>query len=332
MLSKIDRYFAAIFLCFALVMLTGPARAQGFTVQRCINMGSALEAPNEGDWGHTIDLANFARIRAAGFDSVRIPISWSTHLGPDNAIEPAFIARVNEVLSAALAADLSVILNIHHFNAFTAEPEANYQKFIDIWAQLSLYYKDLPPQVAFEVLNEPHDALKGDLMRRAQKDAVTLIRQSNPLRTIILGGENWSNVTTLDTNFITPDPNVVYTFHYYDPFEFTHQNAPWTGPDGPKRTKTWGTARERRALRKDMELAKAFAAKTGRALFLGEFGAYEAAPEVARLAYTEAVRAEAEAAGFSWCAFNFAVTFELFNRDTNTWVPGYLKAFGLSDE
>merc|ERR1711916_99947 len=48
-------------------------------IGKCINMGGALEAPEEGDWGYSIREADFKRLKNAGFDSVRIPIRWSEH-------------------------------------------------------------------------------------------------------------------------------------------------------------------------------------------------------------------------------------------------------------
>jgi len=315
---------------FAYGVLASTAGANDFSVKRCVNMGNALDAPNEGEWGHTIDLDNFARIRAAGFDAVRLPIRWSAHLGEGNRIDQAFFDRVDEVLNAALAADLNIVLNIHHFDALMDNPRANYYTFLHIWEQLGFYYQDLPPQVSFEVMNEPNGAMRGDTMRRFQREAIRTIRQTNPTRTLILGGEDWSSIRTLETNLMSSDPNVIYTFHYYDPFDFTHQNAPWTGPDGPKETKTWGTASQRRTLRNDMLRAKRFAKKTGRALFLGEFGAYEVAPRAGRLSYMRAVRVEAETAGLGWCAWNFTATFPLFDDARKTWTPGYLEALGLA--
>lgn len=328
---RLMKLIRALLGVFAYGLLASAAGADDFSVKRCVNMGNALDAPNKGDWGHTIDLDNFARIRSAGFDAVRLPVRWSAHLGEGNRIEQVFFDRVDEVLNAALGADLHIVLNIHHYDALMDNPRANYETFLHIWQQLSTYYQDLPAQVSFEVMNEPNGAMRGDTMRRFQKEAIAVIRRTNPTRTLILGGENWSSIRTLETNFMSPDPNVIYTFHYYDPFDFTHQNAPWTGPDGPKETKTWGTASQRRTLRNDMLRAKRFAKKTGRALFLGEFGAYEAAPRAGRLSYMQAVRVEAETAGLGWCAWNFTATFPLFDDTRKTWTPGYLKALGLAD-
>lgn len=324
------RLAAGFGLAGFLAWTNAPAHADEFNVRRCVNMGNALDAPSEGDWGHTIDVSNFARIRAAGFDTVRIPVRWSAHVNIADDIERSFIARVDEVINAALAQRLNIVLNVHHFEDLMTNPRGHSSRLIHIWKQLAYYYQDLPASVSFELINEPNGALEGQRMRDLQRDLISAIRETNPTRTLILGGEDWSNIRTLNTNFVSPDPNIVYTFHYYDPFEFTHQNAPWTGPDGPKGSKAWGTARDRRNVQNDMRRAVQFSSRVGRKVFLGEFGAYEAAPEPSRRDYMRAVTSQAEAAGIGWCSWNFTGTFPLFDDRAKQWVPGQLEALGLN--
>lgn len=319
-------------LIMVALLLPAVASADPFSPQRCVNMGNALDAPNEGEWGHTIDLKSFAEIRSAGFDTVRIPVRWSAHIDPraNNKIDAVFLARVDQVVGAALAADLSVVLNVHHFERLMERPRAHMGAFLDIWAQLAPHYQALSPRVSFEVINEPNGEMRGDIMRRLQLVALQVIRATNPTRTIILGGEDWSNVTTLGTNLATKDPNIVYTFHYYDPFDFTHQKAPWAGPNGPKKRRGWGSNEDRETLKEHMATARAFSQATGRPIFLGEFGAYERAPEPDRLAYIEAVRREAEAAGIGWCIWNYTGSFPIYDTRQKQWTPGHLEALGLS--
>ncbi len=64
---------------------------------RGMNLGNALEAPNEGEWGLTLKEDYFEAIRRAGFDSVRIPIRWSAHAGAyaPYTIDERFFSRVD---------------------------------------------------------------------------------------------------------------------------------------------------------------------------------------------------------------------------------------------
>ena len=64
---------------------------------RGVNLGNALNAPNEGEWGVTLKEEYFTKIKQAGFDSVRIPVRWSNHAGhaAPYAIDAKFLARVD---------------------------------------------------------------------------------------------------------------------------------------------------------------------------------------------------------------------------------------------
>src|SRR5688572_4711600 len=95
------------------------ARALG----RGVNMGNALDAPNEGEWGVTIKEEYFDLIREAGFDSVRIPVRWSTHALSEApyTIDPDFFTRVDQVLGWALERGLLVVLNVHHYEEMAVD-------------------------------------------------------------------------------------------------------------------------------------------------------------------------------------------------------------------
>src|SRR5262249_17539398 len=73
------------------------AQAANKKLGRGINLGNALEAPKEGDWGVTLKAEYFRAIKAAGFDTVRLPVNWAAHAGAEApyTIDPAFAARVD---------------------------------------------------------------------------------------------------------------------------------------------------------------------------------------------------------------------------------------------
>ncbi|MEN7342421.1 MAG: glycoside hydrolase family 5 protein [Pseudomonadota bacterium] len=320
-------------IAFGLSLVALPlAQADTFNTRKCINMGNALDAPNEGEWGHTIQATSFPRIAAAGFDTVRIPVRWSAHTGgaPDYVIDESFFARVTEVVDQALASDLQVILNIHHFEEINAAPEENRAKFLALWAQIGARYKDLPESVYFEVINEPNGQFKGDVMRSIISDGFSKIRETNPTRILIMGGENWSGIKSLPSIPSIDDPNQVYTFHFYDPFLFTHQKASWT-PLKDSDEVRWGSRSEREDLKNAAAYARQVQDETGIPVFLGEVGAYEKAPYEDVVAYTQATREAFEAEGISWCVWSFTATFPFFDSERQQWDARKLGALGLTD-
>ncbi|WP_416878533.1 glycoside hydrolase family 5 protein [Litorimonas sp.] len=327
------RYLLSTCLTLALVAGFQASHADTFETERCINMGNALDAPNEGEWGHTIEESSFRKIKEAGFDTVRIPVRWSAHTaeGPDYTIDPEFFARVTEVLDQALAQDLQVILNIHHFEELNENPKGNFEKFMSLWSQIAARYASLPDSVYFEILNEPNQNLGGDLMRTMLIEAFQLIRKTNPTRILILGGENWSGIDSLPSIPAIEDPNQVYTFHYYDPFEFTHQKAGWTDLKDSGVVK-WGSAEDKKALKDAAAYARQVQDETGIPLFLGETGAYEKAPYEDVVNYTKHTRQAFEEAGIAWCVWNFTATFPFYDSSAQRWDKAKLSALGLGEE
>lgn len=291
--------------------------AQAFKMKRCVNMGNWLETPNGVSWGDdSYGPEDYQRIRAAGFDTVRIPIRWSAYTGPEPEfrIHPDFMELAKSNIQAALDADLNVIMNIHHFEEIMNEPASQMARYIALWKQLSVAFADAPSNVWFETLNEPNKNLSGKLMRQTQSAALAIIRAKNPDRIVIFGGEEWSGIKSLGSNAASDDPNVVYTFHYYDPFDFTHQGATWLGDDMPKGKRGWGSKQDRAQLAADVATAVAFREAVGRPVFLGEFGANDPIDPKERVEYAGAVSEAMEGANIPWCLWAYGNTFRLYTQ------------------
>jgi endoglucanase len=197
---------------------------------RGINLGNALEAPSEGEWGVVLQNEYFDLIAEAGFDTVRIPIRWSAHAQglPPYTIDPEFMARVDWAVNQSLGHGLTTIINVHHYEEIMNAPEAHRARLLAIWRQLAEHYTDAPAQLYFEILNEPNNRLTPELWNNYLAAALAVIRKSNPKRTIIVGTAEWGGLGALDELELPDDGHLVVTFHYYEPFHFTHQGAEWS--------------------------------------------------------------------------------------------------------
>jgi endoglucanase len=303
-----------------------------FDMQRCVNMGNSFEAPKDTPWGEPINPADFTTIRAKGFDTVRIPVRWTDHTskGPEYTIDPSFMDHVVTAVTAALDADLNVILNLHHYDDIFEYPEAAMPAYRAVWEQVAPRFKDAPDDLWFETLNEPHKALKGELMRQTQREGVEIIRKTNPDRVIILGGDDWSSIRALDSNIAPPDANIVYTFHYYDPFDFTHQKAFWLGDGMPSKDRGWGNKLDREQLSAAAQTAADYRTKIDRPIFVGEFGANSPIKNADRVKWAGAVRAEMEANSIPWCLWSYSNTFALYDNEKGSWDKDMLSALGVN--
>lgn len=296
---------------------------------RGINLGNALEAPSEGEWGVTLNETFFSLISSAGFDSVRIPIRWSAHADSEfpYTIDPVFFKRVDWAIEQAFRNNLRVVINIHHYDELMENPRLHHDRFLAIWEQIALHYQDYPESLYFELLNEPHGPLSvfwNDLAA----EAIRTIRKTNPERTLIVGPGNWNNMGELqDLTLPETDRNLIVTVHYYSPFEFTHQGAEWVSGSEKYLGTPWeGKEWEKKAIDTDFDLVLMWSQKHHRPIFLGEFGAYSKADMDSRKRWTEYVARSAEKRGFSWAYWEFCAGFGVYNPQTHGWVEPLLTA------
>ncbi len=317
------RHICLAFLLLITSATTRPVLAQStaFPAMRCVNLANALNAPNEGEWGYTIRRKDLQRISLAGFDSVRVLIAWNHHaqMQAPYTIDQAFFDRIDTVITQARGFGLSVIIDLHDYAALYTDPKVHGPRAVAIWDQIARYYANAPASVIFELLNEPQDKLQGAIWQNLADQMYQTVRKSNPNRWIIMGGDNWNSIDGLARYNAPADPRLVLTFHYYDPYKFTHQGATWF--DGaPPAGRPWGSRAEKRHLRREFDRAAALGQSRGQLVWLGEFGATEATNMRDRADWVRAVRRAAEARNMGWCAFDFAAEFGVYSPARENWV------------
>jgi len=323
-------FYLSIVLCVLLIFPLGViAMDKKLPISRGVNLGNALEAPIEGQWGVIIKDEYFKLIKDAGFDHVRIPVRWSAHADtkPPYTIEKSFFERVDHVVNEALKNGLYVIINIHHYEEMMEKPERHKDRFLKIWEQISVHYKDYPERLWLELLNEPCHYLDSKLWNQYLKEAIAIIRKTNPARKIVVGPTDWNSVYKLKELELPKDPNLVVTFHYYNPFRFTHQGAEWVSPSPPVGTKWLGTELEKLLISGELDMAVEWSKKNNNIpLFLGEFGAYNKADMDSRVRWTSYVARSAEKRGIAWCYWEFCAGFGIYDPVSGEWRTPLLKA------
>lgn len=204
---------------------------------RGINFAGDFEVTPRSSWGRPIDAEWFALAAAQGFDHVRVPIRWSSYTSdaPAFTIDDAFFAEVDGLVALANLHGLGIVLDVHFFEELDEDPLGGREEFLAIWAQISERYAGEAESVIFELLNEPTGAFDGqpELWNQLAAEALTVVRQTNPTRTVIIGPVNYNHATRLPDLVLPSDPNLVVTIHTYDPADFTHQGAVWATPVPP---------------------------------------------------------------------------------------------------
>lgn len=337
-LAPIVKLISALSLGLTIALLAEPGRGaeqDAWQYNRIlgpgINLGSALEAPDEGDWGVTLKPEYFQAIQEAGFKSVRIPIRWSAHAlsTPPYTIAPSFLARVDWAIRQALARNLSVVIDVHHYYELSVDPDQQLPRLVALWDQIASHYKDFPDTLFFELVNEPQGNLTDDKWQTIFPELLRTVRKTNPDRMVIIGPGYWNSLHHLNgLNLPDDDRRLIATFHYYVPMRFTHQGVAWVyGADQWKGTTWTGTPEEQEVLRDDFDKAAAWANENRRPLYLGEFGSYNVADMASRARWAGAVVLEAKRHGMSWAYFDFcSSTFGAYDAQEKSWRGALLHA------
>ena len=329
----------SIFFILFCLLFTG-VKSQNFAgaheinqrLGRGINMGNTFEAPTETEWSNPWNPEYFKIMAELGFNHVRIPIRWITSQR-SMAIEPYtiypdFMNRIKAVIDTALKYQLHPIINMHHHEAIFDDPEGQKDRFLAHWTQISEFFKDYPDSLLFEVLNEPNGNLTPEKWNDYFAEALSVIRKTNPQRTVLLGTADWGGLGGISKLLIPDDQHLILTVHYYNPFQFTHQGAEWTGGEADQRlgTKWNDTEAERQTVINEFSYAIQYSKEHNIPIHVGEFGAYSKADIDSRARWTTFLSRWFEQQGFSWAYWEFSAGFGIYNKNNKTFITPLVDA------
>lgn len=276
-------------------------------------------------WDKKKEQAHFDLIRGIGLNHIRVNIGPFAHAekDPPYTLSKDFIERLDWTVNQALARGLAVIIDNHEYHAMADDPMGKEDMFLSTWKQLAEHYKDYPDEVYFGVLNEPNGHLTSYLWNYICADAIKVIRQSNPNRTLVIGPGRWNAIQELE-NLKLPedDRNIIVEIHYYSPHPFTHQGASWDQGSDAWMGTTWrAEPEEKQAVMDDFKIAVDWAKAHDRPLYLGEFGAYKKADMDSRVRWLTFVVQQAEINHFSWAIWDLMGNeFGIWDDSKNSWI------------
>jgi len=291
---------------------------------RGVNFGNMLEAPIEGDWGVSVTPEFIAKAKAAGFDSVRLPVRWSNHAQGDApyTIDPAFMTRVESVVDDLLGAGFVVVLNMHHYRQLDGdtldEHEAKVDargvrvRFLALWEQIAPRFANRSDKLIFELYNEPHGEQSASAWNELAARGLGVVRKTNPDRVVVIGPSNWNSADALSSLKLPNDANLIVTIHNYYPFSFTHQGAEWVSPLPPTGVTCCSNSQWQEMVG-PLNMAKTWSDAKRYPIYVGEFGAYSKAAMDSRVTYNRTMRTEMESRGMTWSYWEFASGFGVYD-------------------
>lgn len=235
-----NRILLLLLLTCGAAFLTGGAHAASPAATarfHSLSPGINMAAPHyRPEWDVPSLVKNIADAR---FRHVRLPFSPALLMDeyhPAN-LKADGLKRLDNTVDLLLARKLVVSVDMHDPDKRLWHDKAFQDKFVTFWGALAKHLSRRDPRyVLLEVVNEPvcdsppeWNALQGRILAAMRKNAPrhTLIATPN----MQTSPGNWDSVATLKALKPYADPNIIYTFHYYNPFWFTHQSATWAGEE-----------------------------------------------------------------------------------------------------
>lgn len=274
------------------------------------NIGNTLEAynngtPSETAWGNPkVSERYVLGVKAAGFNAIRIPCAWDGYIidKENYTIDPAWLDRVDEVISYCVNNDIYAIVNIHWDGGWLEENvnEESKDKVLPkqkaLWTQIAERYKGYNERLLFAGTNEPYQSRQGEFSASNMKvlleyeqafiDAVRATGGNNLSRTLIFQGPatNIDLTNTLMTSIpkdIAKD-RLMAEIHYYDPWNFCgmEKDESWgmmalfwgkqNFIEGSDRNSTWG---DEAYMKTQFDKMKRKFVDNGIPVIIGEYGA-----------------------------------------------------------
>lgn len=329
-----------LWLVTALTQTSAQHFTKGVNVTGWFQSGSAREIQ------FTMFTKNdFEQIKSLGCDVIRLPINlhYMTNGAPDYTLDPLFLNMLDQVVDWAEELEIHLILDNHTFDPSIDTSPDVIHPLKKTWTQMAEHFKNRSEYIYYEILNEPH-GIADATWAQIQQEVIDVIREHDTEHYIVVGGAGWNGYNNLSALPVYADDKLIYTFHFYDPFIFTHQGATWGSPSmaslanvpfpyqaasmpaTPNDLKgTWvesainnypteGTINRVRQL---IDIAVAFKEQRNVPIFCGELGVYIPNSNNAdRILWYEVVTEYLNQKGISWTMWDYKGGFGLFEKNS----------------
>ena len=287
----------------------------------------------------------FDDIAAQGFDSVRLPVDFSSNTSDTApyAIDETLLSYLDTVVKNTLRAGMTIIVDFHQAcrlgdTSLYTDPDTVSPKYLAIWQQLAEHYKEYPDRVVFEAINEPGvntTTFTSAKLMELQEKVLEIVRKTSETRKLMVATGSNNSVRAIEniTQNLINDKNVIAAVHCYWPMSFTHQGANWIKNDDGTLKYPGGvkyTDEAKAEVESAIKICKDFSEKNNMAVWLGEFGVYQGGGAAAEdvQAYLSDFTKLCGESKISWCYWEYNVGFSAYDESTG-WRGNVLAGLGL---
>jgi len=192
------------------------------------NLGQWFEQDSPTSIKNLHTITELENMKMLGADHLRLPITLFNLSGdaPDYTLDPILFLHLDRVVDWAEELGMHLILDNHSGGVTDT---ANTKRLVAVWQQMAARYKNRSNLVLYEIQNEPYN-IDDNLWGEMQGKAIDAIRAIDTVHTIIVSPAGMGSFYNLTNLPVYEDDNLIYTFHYYEPFLYTHQGSNWTTP------------------------------------------------------------------------------------------------------
>lgn len=179
---------------------------------------------------------DFENIKSIGVEAVRVPVwfdVWADK-NDDYKIAQECLDLLDRAIGWCEELGMHFIIDFHNDCSGASQTNPRIENvLLKIWPQIAERYKNKGDFVIYEVMNEPHfesGNTQADIAKwgKVQGKVIEAIRAIDKKHSIIVGGGYWDSLDSMLKLPDYKDNNLIYNFHDYTPFLFTHQGASWT--------------------------------------------------------------------------------------------------------
>ena len=315
-------------LLFLLISLSFHLQSQNTATERCaafdkgMNLSNWLEASWQSGWptANGYSKASLQLMKDAGIKSIRLPVCFAviTDSTAPYTIDTnhALFDRIDTVLAWTTELQMNLIIDNHHeWSLISNNWRYQIPRFGHLWSYVSGRYKNTDPRyVTFELLNEPAILFPIDSLNILFNTAIDSIRQQTTAHSIIVSPNGGSVGLAFSNYQPLADTNLIYTWHCYDPLNFTHQGFSW-GTQFPAGTvfPASPTTFYEQFLYDGINRVNNWRNTHHKPVFLGEFGVSEHADADSRCRWVQLMGANLDSTHIPWFYWDWQWDFSMFN-------------------
>jgi endoglucanase len=283
--------------------------------------------------------ADLGLLKKLGFKSIRLPVAFE-YFENEHVPDKRLFSKIDCAVRQCDLYGFKLIIDYHNGNFNENNYLTETPRIINLWLKLTKRYSHVSgDKLFFEPYNEPPH-MNPQIWKDAVYNIVTAIRKIDKQRTLIVGASNYNSIYELSRFVRLADDNIIYTFHFYEPFLFTHQGAAWAGDqestigvpfpynaekfpvinpkakntDGEKNYNQYPRDGNEQSVMDKLQLIKSWSDKYDVPILCGEYGVYNKYADLdSRCRYIKAVHQSLKTLKIPGMLWDYNDNFSIFN-------------------